>query len=137
MTKLDIKQDETGRLPGPETGQPDITWLPLAGAARKLGLSQDTTRKRLERGHLVGEKRGGRWFVALAESDRIGQTDRTEPDEPGPVTGQTDRKRDDLRALIDHLATENAWLRAQLEERSREVDARSRELAAEREHASS
>jgi hypothetical protein len=135
MTKPDSNQDETGLGPGQQTGQPDMAWLPLADAARHLGLSQDTTRKRLERDQLVGEKRGGRWFVGLAESDKTRQPDKTKPDETGPKIGQPDSKPDDQRALIDHLAAENAWLRVQLEERNREVDARSRELAAERERA--
>lgn len=139
MTKPDNEQDQSGPQSGPNTTKPDTRWFPLAAAARRLGLSQDTTRKRLERGLLTGEKRGGRWFVALSESDQTGQPDTTKTDESGPETGpnqtKPDSPPDDQRTLLAHLTTENAWLRVQLEERSREVDARSRELAAERERA--
>jgi hypothetical protein len=125
------KPDESGS----GHGQPGRVWLPLGVAAERLGITHDTARKRLERGHLVGEKRGGRWFVAVAESDEPRQPDRTHQDEPRRGTRQPDARPDKPDALIGHLVRENAWLRGQLEERSREVDARSRELASERERA--
>ena len=47
----------------------DGTWLPLADAARALGISIDATRRRVKRGALVGEKRetpqGGAWWVLV------------------------------------------------------------------------
>lgn len=130
------KTDRTGLdKSGIQSGQPDRVWLPLGAAAQRLGITHDTARKRLERGHLVGEKRGGRWFVEVAESDELGPSARTYQDKTRRETRQPDNRFADQGALIGHLVAENAWLRAQLEERGREVDARSRELAAERERA--
>ena len=43
----------------------DAEVVTLAEAAVRLGTSQDAARKRLERGTLHGEKRGGRWRVFL------------------------------------------------------------------------
>lgn len=107
--------------------RPDAAWTPLDAAAARLGISPDAVRKRLERGTLTGEKRGGRWFVWLDAPDG--------PDaEPGRhPSGQPDATRtppdavpETARELIDHLKDENAFLRDQL-------DQSRRELAAERE----
>ncbi len=119
----------------------DAGWTDLAAAAARLGISPDATRKRLERGTLRGEKRAGRWLVWLPNLD--GQPDT--PDAPGrqsdtstdatpdAVSGQPDAAwtppdamAPTTRELIDQLKEENAYLRDQL-------DQRSRELAAERE----
>ncbi len=119
----------------------DVGWTDLAAAAARLGISPDATRKRLERGTLRGEKRAGRWLVWLPV--QVGQPDT--PDAPGrqsdvsvdatpdALSGQPDAAwtppdamASTTRELIDQLKEENAYLRDQLAERSRE-------LAAERE----
>jgi hypothetical protein len=113
------------------SNQPDATWTPLDAAAARLGISPDAARKRLERGTLRGEKRGGRWHVFLDNLDAMsgqngrhlsGQQDATQD----AVWTLSDATADMAWELIDQLKSENEYLRAQLAERSRE-------LAAERE----
>jgi hypothetical protein len=62
---------------------PDTTALdvgvPLADAARMLGISPDAARKRLERGTLRGHKVGGRWIVSL-DLDASPTLDETDMD---------------------------------------------------------
>jgi hypothetical protein len=95
--------------------RPDASWTPLDAAAKLLGISPDATRKRLERGTLKGEKRDGRWLVDLASAD-------ASPDGAGtPLSGQQDAAPDSVRELIDQLKSENAFLRDQLDQRSREL----------------
>lgn len=128
---------------------PDATWTPLDAAAAALGISPDATRKRVERGTLTGEKRHGRLWVLLDNRDATGrqssgQPDATgrQPDEPADAAGtppigqdgasgrQTDAKRtppdamsDTTREYIDHLKATNEFLRAQLEEATRQAEA--------------
>jgi hypothetical protein len=45
------------------------TAIPLADAARRLGLPYATVHKRLQRGTLTGVRRGGRWYVLPDELD--------------------------------------------------------------------
>ena len=113
---------------------PDATWTPLDAAAERLGISRDAARKRLERGTLAGEKRHGHWFVLLDNLDTLDagldamsdQSGRQSPEHVDAVGTPLDAMPDTVRELIDQLKSENAYLRDQL-------DQRSRELAAERE----
>ena len=51
----------------------ETTWLPIAEAARQLGVSVDTARRRVKRGELVAERRqtaqGFTWWVCLAGAE--------------------------------------------------------------------
>jgi hypothetical protein len=96
--------------------------VPAAEAARRLGITPDAVRARINRGTLAGEKRGAQWWVHLP-TDRI-------PTEPptGVQPDATGTRPDTDRPLVEQLRSENAYLRV-------ELSARSRELAAERERA--
>jgi hypothetical protein len=51
----------------------ESTWLPIAEAARQLGVSIDTARRRAKRGELTAERRetpqGFTWWVCLAGAE--------------------------------------------------------------------
>ncbi len=122
---------------GPPTGDQQGTrqatdrpaTVPVADAARRLGISPDAVRGRLQRGTLAGEKIAGVWHVAGAALPPDTAPTGQQPVDQQATTGQqqaTDRPADS--ALVDQLRTENEYLRA-------ELSARSRELAAERERA--
>ena len=99
----------------------------VTDAARHLGLTPDAVRSRLHHGTLAGVKVGGIWRVALTEADA--HADQTATGTQQPVMGtrqDTDRTPDS--ALVEQLRAENASLRTELSERSRE-------LAAERDRA--
>lgn len=51
----------------PDKGQDELA---LSEAARILGITPEAIRKRIQRGDMVGEKRGGRWYVRLSNRDR-------------------------------------------------------------------
>ena len=100
----------------------------VAEAAARLGVTPDAIRRRLHRGTLAGAKTAeGEW--------RIWFPDAAPGEPPGPRQ-DTARTRQDappaeteaLRAHVDDLRADVAYLRDQL-------DQRSRELAAERERA--
>ncbi len=101
----------------------------IAEAARVLGLSTDAVRKRLQRGTIPGEKIGDTWWVFLEDDTATGDrpdvsrhqpdTDRTRPDGDRTTAAAVD-------PLVETLREEVAYLRDQL-------DQRSRELASERE----
>jgi hypothetical protein len=86
----------------------------------------------VERGTLRGEKRGGRWYVALDPPDKCpqgaavngrpvnGQVDATPDATWTPPTGQPDAT---VRELIDQIKSENASLRDQLQARTDELRA--------------
>jgi len=105
--------------------------LPLAEAAQVLGIAYDTARKRLHSGTLTGERRGGRWYVHVPKSDTVSDIEPEtipdgKPDHSGRVPDQTEPILDARDRLIAALEADVAYLRDQL-------DQRSRELAAERE----
>lgn len=68
----DAMQDAT---PATDRTPPDAMPLSLSDAAVRLGISPDAARKRLERGTLHGEKRGGRWLVYLQPDATASQVD--------------------------------------------------------------
>ncbi len=103
--------------------------VPVADAARRLGISPDAVRGRLQRGTLAGEKIAGVWRVAAIALPADTASTGPLPVDRQDTTGQRqDTDRPSERALIDHLRSENTYLRV-------ELSARSRELAAERERA--
>jgi len=85
----------------------------IAEAARMLGLSQDTVRKRVRAGELVGEREtapgGFRWMVDL-------DPDATAGEVAGDPWGNG---RSD--ALVDVLMAQLQDLREQLDARTREI----------------
>ena len=103
---------------------PDVEVVSLKEAAVRLGISPDATRKRLERGTLQGEKRGGRRRAIL------GPDARADDDQDATVdacvdTGRTpsDATLDSLSTLVETLRSESAYLRATLDA---EIEARRR-----------
>ncbi len=74
--------------------------VPLADAARRLGLSYATVHKRLQRGNLTGIKRGGRWYVLMDEFDTPPDSTSTEPDTP------LNQLRQNLNTKLDGIQTE-------------------------------
>ena len=117
-------------------------------AAERLGISQDAVRRRLKSGELVGEKettpQGFVWRVELPADtpevepradDGVPAPGITTPDPPPAAIGEERVELIQLRErmaatteMVVRLDTEVAYLRDQLEQRSRE-------LAAERERA--
>jgi transposase-like protein len=92
----------------------------IAEAARRLGISQDTVRKRLRLGELAGEQvrapGGFRWLVELpgehAEPQGQGET---------PQEGIT-REAPYVRELVDSLQAQIRAQQEELEARRREVE---------------
>jgi len=89
-------------------GASAVAQLGVAEASHRLGLSQDTVRRKLKTGELAGEKiahaGGFRWLVDVPEVD---------PEPPAPhANGRSDT--DALRELVDTL-------QEQLTARTREV----------------
>jgi len=84
----------------------------IAEAARMLGLSQDTVRKRVRSGELPGKKvdapGGFRWMVELEDRESAGI------DEPRLTGASSD-------VLVDLLTAQVQDLRDQLEARTREI----------------
>ena len=112
----------------PSWTPPDAEIVTLAEAAVRLGISPDAARKRLERGTLRGEKRGGRWRVALepdARTDtRSDATDDATPDaDRTPADAVPDTLPAAARELIDALQAEVTYLRQTLDT---EIEARRR-----------
>ena len=117
-------------------------------AAERLGVSQDAVRRRLKNGELVGEKettpQGFVWRVELPSDtpevepradDVVPAPEITTPDASPPTIAEETVELIQLRErmaatteMVVRLDTEVAYLRDQLEQRSRE-------LAAERERA--
>ena len=130
--------------------------VPIAEAARRLGVSADTVRRRLKRGELEGEQhptaQGFTWLVAMPASS--GSPDAAPVQAPGSqaaTSAEGTTVADLWRALeeegkatiaakdetIGRLAAEVAYLRdrenAEVAFLREQLDQRSRELAAERE----
>ncbi|MDP9473952.1 MAG: helix-turn-helix domain-containing protein [Chloroflexota bacterium] len=95
----------------------DRTAVPIAEAARMLGLSTDAVRKRLQRGTIAGEKIGDTWRVFLEPDTATG--DRPDVSSPRPESDRTAAAGPD--PLVETLREEVAYLREQLAERSREL----------------
>ncbi|MCD6031186.1 MAG: hypothetical protein K0S78_3360 [Thermomicrobiales bacterium] len=102
---------------------PDAEIVSLKEAAVRLGISPDAVRKRLERGTLRGEKRGGRWRVAL-EPDA--QADTDQDGTPDAVRTPVDAGAD---SLIARLESEVAFLRSELTDRTEEIRRRDHIIA--------
>jgi len=105
--------------------------IPLAEAAELIGIHYDTARKRLHSGTLIGERRGGRWYVYVSKSAVTADIEPEtlpdgKPEDSGRVPDRTEPIPDARDRLIAALEADVTFLRDQL-------DQRSRELAAERE----
>ncbi len=112
--------------------------LPLADAARRLNISYGTVHKRLQRGHLTGIKRGGRWYVFLDELDK--RPDGDSPhldngiDQAGPPPdAQHDTNQTNLDsnpdALIAALQADVEFLRAEVVRKDHIIAAMTNALA--------
>ena len=124
-------------------------------AAERLGISQDAVRRRLKSGELIGEKeatpQGFVWRVELPADtpevepradDVFPASGITTPDPPPAAIGEETVELIQLRErmaatteTVVRLDAEVTYLRDQLDQRSKDLDQRSRELAAERERA--
>jgi len=124
-------------------------------AADRLGISQDAVRRRLKNGELVGEKettpQGFVWRVELPAhtpevepraDDGVPVPGITTPDPPPATIGEETVELIQLRErvaatteTVNRLDAEVAYLRDQLDQRGKDLEQRSRELAAERERA--
>ena len=51
-----------------DPSRPPIEAIPITDAAARLGVSPEAIRKRIARGSLTGEKRGGVWYVLLPDA---------------------------------------------------------------------
>jgi hypothetical protein len=103
--------------------------MPAAEAARRLGITPDAVRARINRGTLAGEKRGAQWWVYLP-TDRI-------PVEPptGTQPDATGTRPDTDRPLVEQLRSEVDYLRGELAARNRDLATERERSATERERA--
>ena len=130
--------------------------VPIAEAARRLGVSADTVRRRLKRGELEGEQhptaQGFTWLVAMPAGSGASDAAPVQAPDIHPATSAEGTTVAELwRALeeegkatvaakdetIGRLAAEVAYLRdrenTEITFLREQLDQRSRELAAERE----
>lgn len=105
--------------------------LPLTDAAAALGISENALRLRIRRQQVNAHKQDGRWYVVIDQVtdqsvDQSPDESKTSPDQS--VTTPVDQSETvaALRETVEILQADVAFLRDQL-------DQRSRELAAERE----
>lgn len=94
----------------------DIDRLPVAEAAKRLGISNDALRKRIKRGSVDAQQDGaGQWWVLLpADATRTGGDGTGQrPDAGGDASGQADQAP--LLQRIRDLEAERDYLRRQLE----------------------
>lgn len=93
-------------------------WVPIRDAAQRLGVSEDTIRRRLHHGKLAGERRptpqGFTWLVELP--DAIPATARA-----GPSSASLSELAEGRDGEIRRLEETIAILRAELDTRHREV----------------
>jgi len=102
----------------PNQTTPDHDRTTIAEAAKRLGVSTDAVRKRLNRGQLHGEKVAGVWVVFLpAETSQSGHGASTNwtADQTGP---------DDRDRLIAALESDIDFLRRELDTRNDELERR-------------
>lgn len=104
--------------------------VPIAEAARILGLSTEAVRKRIARQSLRGYKHGRQWYVLIEhkvsghEPSASGQAafGSRQPDHNGQLPGHSDLSENNLyQVLVDTLRDEIAFLRQQLQERDEEL----------------
>ena len=91
--------------------------VPIAEAARVLGIAPEAVRKRVRRGTIRAHKVDGQWYVVLPERDA--------PPDNRPATGQ-----DHYRELVDALRDEVSWLRQELAVRTAELERKDHIIAA-------
>jgi len=103
----------------------------IAEAAHRLGISQDTIRKRLRVGELAGERvkasGGFRWLVELPEDVRESGTPEYLDENTGEASGLQGivaTLHAQNQSLQDHLAT----LQAHVQSQGEELEARRREV---------
>ena len=91
--------------------------LPITEAAPLLGLSVAAARKKVQRGQLPAIKRGGLWYVLIAEAQTSDSRPRTaetksptdetnSPTSQAALLAQVAAERDRLSAIVDTLTTQ-------------------------------
>jgi predicted ArsR family transcriptional regulator len=97
----------------------DDQWITVQEAARRLGVKEDAIRKRMQRGTLQHEKdpKDGRVYVYL-DATQDGSRDTTQD-------ASEDASYD---ALVDTLRDHVSYLKAVIQTRDRELEARTEEL---------
>jgi hypothetical protein len=94
---------------------PELQEVPLAEAAKRLGLSPDALRKRLARGTMQGFKRDEQWYMLLPTepTGHVQDNGRSRPED--------DRSAPDTDLLVETLRDQVAFLRKELETRTEEL----------------
>ncbi|MGQ9676740.1 MAG: helix-turn-helix domain-containing protein [Chloroflexota bacterium] len=113
---------------------PSEEGVPIAEAARLLGLSTEAVRKRIARHSLRGYKRGRQWYVLLdaelsgpsaalsGHSSLTSGQSGGKPDQNGLPSGQSGPSENNAyQMLVDTLRDEIAFLRQQLQAREEEL----------------
>ena len=50
-----------------------MRFLPVSEAAKRLGIPERTLRYKLNRGEIRGERKNGKWLVAMPKNDRTSE----------------------------------------------------------------
>ncbi len=97
----------------------DNQWITVQEAARRLGVKEDAIRKRMQRGTLKHEKdpTDGRVYVHLDETQDGSQD-----------TAQDTSEDASYDALVETLHDQVSYLKAVIQTRDRELEARTEEL---------
>ena len=100
---------------------PDRPPVPIATAARQLGITTDAVRARLRRGSLQGYRDNlGRWLVLMSGTDPTDLT-RLDDDRSRPDSDRPDRSERDavVQAVREHIETVKAELECEREQADR------------------
>ena len=95
--------------------------ISIVEAAKRLGITPEVVRKRLQRGKLPGYKQDNRWIVLLPQQD-AGQTASSTDQDTHQDAGRTDQDRHPaLERLITRYESEIGFLRSELSSRTEEL----------------
>lgn len=69
VERAESSEQSTGRIKMSSQVAECPAWLPAVDGCRRLGISRERLRRRIESGKIVGELRFGRWFVLATSID--------------------------------------------------------------------
>lgn len=103
----------------PAMNETNATWLSIDDAARALGISSRTIRRRLNSGELAGERRGREWLVRMpdvapSEVDTLRDTVQRLTDNVTSLSkrlSDVEAERDRARELLEAVTGERDYLR--------------------------